>query len=291
MNIGAIIAKTLAAAILLAVIVKYRQTNLTRTLKSPFLAIALALPICAGIMVGVGTHWSQKTGLYEFLFRYLPYFSYQRVPDKIFGLVAVIIVVLSAVFFESLKKSADSPEFSRLYQRILSWIAFAVLVAMVAQPIQFFWIFNSSFPSMELTRLDAGPNKVFAYLQRNAKPEDIVLLVPSGPANRREDTVDFYYAYRTGLRMASGYNGSPPDWFINIIDQLSDFNSGKPGPEALQTARVNGYSYLLLDSTQPPPDGVVAPQIAFDAAPYLKKEMCEVKYCLYRFYFEQNGKP
>ena len=144
---------------------------------------------------------------------------------------------------------------------------------------------------MELTRLDAGPNQIFAYLRRNAKPEDIVLLVPSGAANRREDSINFYYAYRTGLRMASGYNGAPPDWFLKIVDTLTDFNSGQPGPKALQTAQVNGYSYLLLDSNQAPPAGVPAPEIAFDAAPYLKKEMCEEKYCLYKFRFEQNGKP
>jgi len=288
MNIGAIIAKTLAASIILSILLKFRRTNLTRTLKSQFLGIALALPVCAGIMVGVGSHWTQKTGLYELLFRFLPFFSYQRVPDKIFGLVAVIIVVLAAVLFENLRKSTESPEFCRLHQLALSGIAFVLLAAMVAQPIQFFWLFKSRFNSMELTRLDAGPNQLFAYLQRNAKPEDIVLLVPSGPANRREDTIDFFYAYRTGVRMASGYNGSPPDWFLKIVNTLTDFNGGKPGPDALQTARVNGYSYLLLDSNQPPPDGVAAPQVAFDAAPYLKKELCEEKYCLYRFLFAQT---
>ena len=71
--------------------------------------------------------------------------------------------------------------------------------------------------------------------------------------------------------MASGYNGAPPDWFLKIIDTLTDFNSGQPGPKALQTARVNGYSYLLLDSNQPPPTGVAAPQVAFDAVILKKK--------------------
>ena len=201
------------------------------------------------------------------------------------------MVVLSAVLFESVRQSAKSPEFSRLRQRGLQWIAFAVLAAIVAQPVQYFWIFKSHFNSMELTRLDAGPNKVFAYLQHNAKPEDIVLLVPSGPANRREDTIDFFYAYRTGLRMASGYNGAPPDWFSKIVGTLAEFNSGHPGPEALQTARDNGYSYLLVDSNPPPPAGEATLQVAFDTAPYLKKELCEEKYCLYRFFFEEDGKP
>ena len=76
-NIGAIIARVLAATFILTLILKYRRRILWKPLRSPFLGIALALPVCALIMVGVGPHWTQKTGLYELFFRCLPYFSYQ----------------------------------------------------------------------------------------------------------------------------------------------------------------------------------------------------------------------
>ena len=159
-NIGAIIGRVLMTAILLALIVRFRRTNIRKVLKNQFLGIALALPICAFIMVGVGEHWSQRTGIYKLLFNYMPFFSYQRVPGKIFGLVAIIIVVLSAIFFESVMKSAKSTEFSQLHQQALRWIGVALLAAMVAQPIEYFWIFKSTLHSMELTRLDAGPNQI-----------------------------------------------------------------------------------------------------------------------------------
>src|SRR5690606_10151308 len=63
--------------------------------RPPHVAMILGFPLAfflgIGLLVGPGRHWSQQSGLYELAYDWLPFFSWQRVPTKLYAVMFFLL--------------------------------------------------------------------------------------------------------------------------------------------------------------------------------------------------------
>jgi hypothetical protein len=269
-NIGGLVLRALPFAAVVCWLAC--RPGLRAALRSRHLGMALALPLCLLLLVGVGPHPSQQSGVYEFFYRHMPLFSTQRVPGKMFSVAALLLLVLWLALYELVAAE----------RRLLRA---ALLVVLVAQPLQQLAFIHTDWPGIKLSDMSWGSGETVTWLRSHATPDDIVLNVPFMVRRSRYETLPLYLAYRTRARMADGYYGSlPPPYLVDSVPLLETFNGGVPGPAAFAAARAHGYTLLLLDGNHwPLGSSFAAVRAAFDVTPSLERVACDDELCLYRF--------
>ena len=283
-NLGALLVRALPVA-LIAIAVIARPSP-ARVLRSPYLAFALALPILLLLTVGLGPDWSQQTGIYDWFYTHVPFFSAQRVAFKMFTVCATFLALLCSAACEALlllfrRVTADGQRRAR----VVSGLALSLLAtAIVLQPLQYVRGIASRWPGLLLTDMRWGPQHLFFYMRTHLSGGDIVMTVPFNILKSRWETYPDFLAWRTHARFADGYFGQHPHYFERTAADVGSFNDGAPTPRGRALARQLGYTYLLLNLDQwslPTPATTV--RARFDSADWLERITCEGEFCLYAF--------
>lgn len=283
-NIGALLVRGLAVAIVAITVA--RRGGIKAVFRSPYLGVALALPIALFLTVGLGPDWSQNTGIYDWFYTHVPFFSAQRVSIKMFTIGATFIAVLCAAGYQVLvDEVAAASAASRRLAATTAKIGLSILMAaIVLQPCEYSHNMALSWPGLLLTDMRWGPQHLFFYLRNHLNAGDIVLTVPFNIKKSRWETFPDYLAYRGRVRFADGYFGQHPHYFEALAPDIASFNTGAPTAAARALARNVGYTYLLLNRDQwplPTPVGVV--QSRLDGADWLQRVQCDQEFCLYAF--------
>ncbi len=283
-NVGAWLVRALPVAAL--VLVVFARPRAGQWLRSPYLAFVAALPILMALTVGLGPDWSQGTGIYEWFYAHVPFFSAQRVAFKLFTVDATFLVILCAAAYEALADAfRRATEAREAKARIGIGVALSlVIAAIVLQPAQYAAGLKRRTPGIVLTDMRWGPRSLFFYLRTHLSQGDIVLTVPFNVLKSRWETYPDYLAYRSHVRFADGYFGQHPAYFDRVTGDISSFNDGSPWPKAIALARQLGYTYLLLNLDQwPLPTSAELVHQRLDAADWLERIACEGEFCLYAF--------
>ena len=245
-----------------------------RLLQRPLFGFALALPLCIPLLVGVGSHWSQRTGVYEFFYHHVPFFAAQRVPTKMFSTVALILCLLLCASWQALRQAE---------KRSQRAIAQLVAVLFWLQPLQYLFFFHRHWPGLRLSDMTWTAPEVFSFLKQNSKQSDIVFEVPFNIHHSRYATISQYLATQTGARFADGYAGSPPPHFLHVAPALERVNAGLVDDALMQAMRDEGTTYLLLNFNHWPLR--ISPatlQLAAESQSKLQRVAASEEFVLYR---------
>ena len=283
-NVGAWFVRVLPVAAV--VLIVFRRRRIAELLRSPYLGLVVALPILLALTVGLGPDWSQQSGVYQWFYAHVPFFSAQRVAFKLFTVDATFLAILCAAAYAALAdESRQDGSSGEPIARAARGIARALLItAVVVQPIQYARGMARRWPGVVLTDMRWGPRTLFFYLRTHLSRNDIVLTVPFNILKSRWETYPDYLAYRAKVRFADGYFGQHPAYFDRVAGEVAAFNDGAATPHARALARELGYTYLLLNLDQwPLPWSKELVRGRLDAADWLERLACDGDFCLYAF--------
>jgi hypothetical protein len=267
----------LLALVAVAELVRRKKIPWSAVKYSPLIPLAVTLPFLLLLMTGVGENWSQKTGLYEFAYDYLPFFSAQRVPGKMFGLNGLFIMVILVGCYKLLS--------TEIKQGWLRAVLYALLLVTGLRQGHLFVQANAEGRcGLVLEKVIWEVPKLFAYLRSDLGPDDIVLNIPFNENVNRMATLPQYLSLRTKARFASGYFVMPPAEMLAAEPELSLFNWGKITSRNLSLAERQGYTHVLLVREGWELEGTNGAQVekAFESSSHLNKLFCEERFCLYK---------
>ena len=267
--------------LLAVVLIFFRFKKLRLWLAGPFLGFVLALPILTALMLGIGDHWSQKSGIYQFFYNNVPFFCYQRVASKMMTEVTLLVVLLAAVSWQAL-----SEEYIKAQQKLLKAVLGCVMalgyLAFTLQVISYVRSYQVNLMHTFLERMDVKSPDLAADLIKNTDENSIIMMAPASMEMGRGQTLNQYLAYRTGRRFAGGYYGQPPQYYWDAVSTLA---SDPFDPVKLSTIKLlqeHGYTHFLVDDVTSRifyPQGLVA---IFEQKSFLEKKFCKQQYCLFR---------
>ncbi len=208
-------------------------------LRSPLLPFFVFFPIGIVLTLGVGSHWSQKTHLYQLFYKILPYFKYQRVPIKMFYLPALIAIIAFpwlANFIEAKLIEYKKPGFAR-------GVKTAVILIIVLQFAEYSFGFNRRL-LMDTVRVDEN---LVTLIKANTTAESLILVYPASCRMDRYATLSTQLAYRTQRRYVQGYTGTPPESYEREVEPFVDsINALKNLDEIKSRLKKIGVTTLLV---------------------------------------------
>lgn len=220
-----------------------RRSESRRFLASDALPLSVVLFFSLFMTVGLGSHWSQQTGIYKLFYSILPYFKYQRVPIKMFTIPALCLAALVLLAFNWL--SSRAAQAGRLgWSRAVQAIGLACLALQA-------YLMVTSPGSLLLDGLTSVSDESIQFIKKHTDREDILVLYPSPIRMDRYSTEAPLLSFRTEGRFAQGYQGIPPVYFERIRPKLErELNPMKLSPKLVDRMRKLGYSHVLVDLKQ-----------------------------------------
>jgi hypothetical protein len=274
-NMGAILAPGLIIAAVAHIYLE-RRINLRRLFATPYGAILIAFIACATLMFGVGPRLSQNTGLYELYFRFMPYFSLQRAPVKMFAIVAPLLAILAGNLYENLQGTNNQKGKSGI-------LSYLVPVLFFAQICQFLLFFATTSGGMFLTKIAPSLSITLDALAKQTDERDITLALPVVNSNGRFATLAGNLAMQTERRFSNGYGEMAPDYFLESLPFLSSLNSGIISENARNQILKRGLTHLLLVKYGPSVSMASNLDLMLEKSEYLSILQCDAEYCLYKF--------
>jgi hypothetical protein len=236
---------------------KFRSINLRQ---NPGYLFIFIFPWVLAMMVGVGNDWSQQSGIYEFFYRHLPYFKYQRVPDKIWTIAFVLLLILNVTMSEVIP-------FLKKGRVLLLFFGISIF--------EFGYVSRKAMMGLVLDSMDLYAQDLQQI--RNATSDgDILLVLPAADRMYREATLNQFLAMKTGRRFVGGYHGAPPVWFEKSWSLYLDFNTGQPKPWIVEEVIKQGVTKLLVYRVYD-----VESKIEKALNKKLNPDFCAEKFCLY----------
>lgn len=230
------------------------------------------------ITVGLGRHWSQKTGIYDLFYDFLPYFKYQRVPGKMFSIPALSLAAVAMLTFNWIER--------RFRQRGKPWVAASVMVAggicFAAQAV----VLVSSPGALVFASTHPFADDTIKLIKNHADDDDIIVLYPSPFRMDGYATLPEALAIHTKRKFAQGYQGAPPIHFERISRKLvSELNPLEISPKLEAMMDKLGYTHVLVDLTRQKEFASIEEYNIGSAAEARKpwKELgCSSQFCLFK---------
>jgi hypothetical protein len=205
---------------------------------------------------------------YRVLYYVLPYFNYQRVPDKMAPIAATLVLAVLLSLVAKLR-----------HPFMKSIIATALLVQITV----YLWQGATTFTGMALERTTTLPQDLIDAVQSDVSEQEIVLPLPTY-FDGRAATFSFAFAYATERRSAEGYHGFPPAHYVQSEESRKLLEKQIWNEQVLTYLKTNGITHLLIDF-------VVLEQKLGPAAPareswisltQLQTVFCSESACLFR---------
>ena len=267
----------------LAILVARKQISWRTVKLSPSAPLVVVLPLLLLLMAGIGNDWSQQTGLYELAYTYLPFFSAQRAPGKLFGLNALFIILVLVGASRLLSAEINKP-----------WLRPVLIVLLLFTGIyQSYWfvqVNRRARSGLTMENISWELPDLFAYLRKGLGADAIVLNIPFNEDVNRLAYLPLYLALRTKARFASGYYVLPPVGLLAAEAELSPVNQGQIEPATMALAQHLGYTHVLVVREGWELKGSTGEQVnaRLASSPLLSQILCEGRLCLYKILTQRS---
>ncbi len=239
------------AALLTSLILGARFGRSSNKLSLRVWPFAVPLIVFSCLMTGIGSHWSQQSGVYEWFSKYVPFFSYQRVPAKMSVVVAVLLVITSLIAIDRLRPNDRSIAMSAGSK--LKWGFSFVLILFIAQPIAFLDFAKTHRKYLILDDLSSGFPKLFKFMRENIGPSEKLFILPASDRMDRFAGLAQYLALRTERHFVNGYHGTAPMKVMDALLRMSSFSDSSPSGAAIRWLRDEGVTHVVV-SDDPGPE-------------------------------------
>lgn len=245
--------------------------------RNTWLPVIFATLILTILALGIGQHPMQQSGVYQFFYKYYPFFNYQRVSTKILAPVICLVVTLIAVLYNHVK--AESARQTSRKHWLYSILSYLLLAGLTYQG----WSFVRQWvDSRHIGRMRLADDRLKDVTSQVGK-DSIVLALPIREKMDVQANYAQFLAYNTGRRVANGYVGNPPFFYIDARSNLLFLNEGILTQEGVESIRKNGYDFVWLDASQfVSPAKMTAVQDALKKVEGVSCVVCESKTALFR---------
>jgi hypothetical protein len=212
----------LAALGLVAVLVKRRAALVYAVLAVPLVVLTYgARADVAGIP------------LYRFLFDHLPFLSFQRVPERLMVVTALILVLLAVTTLDVAGELLAGRRRALVAAGVVLCLA---TVAMLAD-------YRVSRNRLEPDRAD---NRVVAALRTAGDGAGPVLGVPIMAPSVTWNSSSTYIGADSRRRTLNAYNQTQAPWQAERVARLDPLNRGQADPAALEVLRQTGTRQVVV---------------------------------------------
>jgi|GEM_PF-1853349 len=205
---------------------------------------------------------------YRLLYYVLPYFNYQRVPDKMAPIAAALLVPAMLALVEKLDHNKT--------KRIATGALLLQITLYLYQP-------ATTFTGMALEKTTTLAPDLVSAIQSEVQPNEIILPLPTY-FDGRAATFSLALAYATERRSAEGYHGFPPPHYIRGEESRTMLEKQMWNEQVTTYLKSNGITHLLIDfrvleqklgANTPAKD-------SWATLANLKTVFCDGSVCLYR---------
>ena len=256
-----------------------RILKVRSALTSPFLPFFICLIFSTILMGGINAKSEFLTGIYQFFFKNVPYFSYQRVPTKMFSASAIFLVVIIAAQHTWIVKQLVKKNRRKLA------ITFSTIVAI-------FFIIQSTQMHNKTSALGwpiidpiyaAIPPEDVDLIKSGTKIDEPILFAPLSKVMDRYATKQQLLAMLTSRRYSGGYNGNAPMSYLTTVEVLRSINYQNPDQEFFNQATQRGFKTMIFDLKGPKNlyDSDLSKPDRF--AKFFEEPICGKTLCLMRF--------
>jgi MFS family permease len=212
----------LAALGLVAVLVRRRAALVYAVLAVPLVVLTYgARADVAGIP------------LYRFLFDHLPFLSFQRVPERLMVVTALILVLLAVTTLDVAGELLAGRRRALVAAGVVLCLA---TVAMLAD-------YRVSRNRLEPDRAD---NRVVAALRTAGDGAGPVLGIPIMAPSVTWNSSSTYIGAQSRRRTLNAYNQTPAPWQAERVARLDPLNRGQADPAALEVLRQTGTRQVVV---------------------------------------------
>lgn|GEM_PF-1665748 len=246
-NIGSVWFSSLLLSLLVGLVYRWSwQQNALR-----IWIFALPTTVFAILMMGVGSHWSQQFGLYQWFCKYVPFFAYQRVPTKMSVIVAVLLVVCSLIAIERIRPSQRSLALNG--DKFLRLACTFIVVLFCSQPFVFWEYAHTHRKSLILDDVSSGYPTLSAHMREHLRLTDKVFILPASDRMDRFSGLAQLLAMHTETRFINGYHGAAPMKVMEGLLHMSSFSDVAPSASAIRWLRDEAVSHFIV-SDDPGPE-------------------------------------
>ncbi len=164
---------------------------LRRHARDPGLSALAGLLAFLGVVLTLGPRLISFP-LYEFLYRYFPFFSYSRVPSRFVFVGLIFLCLLAAMAISAVREGLTS----RGWKRLSQWFPVLVIFFMAAEYHTWQFLGISIMP---------GDNMAYSRIQKGLPDGKRVLELPIWPGDSHQSSAYEYTVTRTRKPMINGY--------------------------------------------------------------------------------------
>jgi hypothetical protein len=171
--------------------------------------------------------------LYRFLFDHLPFLSFQRVPERLMVVTALILVVLAVTTLDVVGELLAG------HRRALVAAGVVLCLATVA-------LLADYRVSRNLLEPDRADNRVVAALRAAGDGAGPVLGVPIMAQSVTWNSSTTYIGAQSRRRTLNAYNQTPAPWQVERVARLDPLNRGQADPAALDVLRQTSTRHVVV---------------------------------------------
>ena len=226
------------------------RERIRKVAQSPLFPWVVVMPFMFLMMFGIGTHWSQRSGFYQWAYRHLPYFKYQRISGKMFTFAFCAFHFLVLGLWADVREQFKATSLRK--QRLWTGVIAVTMALQIGTLVH--WI-QVEAPDIALTQMDRFPGDVVDTIRKTVPltRQDIVLSLPLSNGMDRSWTFVGYLATLTERRYYGGYQGSTPAWFEDTWPAMYRLSQGEAkSDEVASTLTKAGIRWILVDEKEGP---------------------------------------
>jgi hypothetical protein len=216
---------------------------------------ALAYAVLAGPLV-VLTYGARAdvagVRVYRFLFDHLPFLSFQRVPERLMVVTALVLVLLAVTTLDVAAELLAGP------RRAVAAVAAgpgrvpmagrrrALVAAAVALSLLTVALLADYRVARNRLEPDRADNRVVTAMKAAGDGAGPVLGVPIMAQAVTWNSSTTYLGAQSRRRVLNAYNQTPAPWLVDRVARLEPLNRGRADPAALEVLRQTGTRQVVV---------------------------------------------
>lgn len=224
-----------------------RSIKLKDVIRSTYFPFLICFFLATMLMGGVDAESIKNPGVYGFFFDYAPFFSYQRVPTKMFTSTAIFMVIMIAMLQNWIFKKFSAMPKQNLARSItaLVSVAFCIQIVQMHRAIN-----NAGLPLIEPV-YSAVPETDRQLILNEVAKNELIFFVPLSEVMNRYATKQQLMAMLTSRQYSGGYNGLAPESYLSMVRSLRPFNYFNGQQEFFNQIKGRGFKALVFDLKGP----------------------------------------
>ena len=264
-----------------------RQIKIQAVANSKMLPVLICLVLGTILMGGVRDMNAFDTRIYRLFFDHVPFFSYQRVPTKMFSSTSIFIMIFIASLYTRSIQSLNSKKLRKasIALTVTFGLAFCIQLAQMHR------VLRLAGPAIVDPVYTAIPESDRELIRNEVSENELILFAPLSKVMNRYATKQQLIAMLTERRYSGGYNGNAPMSYLTTVSTLSSLNYNDADRELYDQARERGFDVVVFDLNGPTEiyDNNVVRAERFDK--FFSSPKCGETLCVLRFLTNLANEP